>query len=316
MSPHSVLITGANSGLGKLTAMRLAERGLHVVLGCRDAARAQQVATEMRQRMGSVRAEPLEIDLADLASVTRAADRLRGAGSRPPLKAVVANAAVQVVDGVRESADGYELTFATNHLGHYSLLTGLLDALSPGARIVIVSSGTHWGPEKSLGFPAPQWRHPRDLADPSQADRSPAAGRSRYATSKLANLLFAYELNRRLRDSEISVNAFDPGLMPMTGLARDYPASIRAVYRALGPLITTFIPGARTSRASAADLADLVTSDRYAHLTGGYFSGRAVAESSPQSHDRALADQLWSVSRELVDQALDSSYEHSGRNTP
>jgi protochlorophyllide reductase len=301
---HSVLVTGATSGLGKLTAIRLAERGLHVLLGSRNAVAAEQTAAEVRRRTPAARIEPVEVDLADLHSVARAVERLRAVEERPPLKAVVANAAVQVVDGVRESADGYELTFATNHLGHYLLLTSLLDLLSPGARIVIVSSGTHWGPEKSLGFPAPQWRHPRELADPTQADPSPTAGRSRYATSKLASLLFAYELNRRLRGREITVNAFDPGLMPMTGLARGYPASVRAVYRALGPLIAAVVPGARAAGTSANDLADLVASPRYAQLTGGYFAGRNVAESSPLSHDRALAEQLWTVSQELIEEAL------------
>jgi NAD(P)-dependent dehydrogenase (short-subunit alcohol dehydrogenase family) len=110
---------------------------------------------------------------------------------------VVCNAGIQVIDGVGKSEDGFELTFATNHLGHFLLVTSLLDNLTEDARIAVVSSSSHYGPPRSLGFPAPRWSHPRELADPEQ-DESAKAGRVRYSTSKLANLYFTYELSRRL----------------------------------------------------------------------------------------------------------------------
>jgi protochlorophyllide reductase len=94
---------------------------------------------------------------------------------------------VQIVDGFRRTEDGYEETFATNHLGHFLLSTLLLDRFSDPARIVVVSSGTHYGPSRSMGFPGPRWADPRILADP-EPDPSAKAGRIRTSTSKLAHL--------------------------------------------------------------------------------------------------------------------------------
>ncbi len=304
MPDSTVVITGATSGLGLHTARRLAHRGWHVVLGHRDGARGAAAADYVRRRFHDARVEPVHIDLASLSSVSRAVGLLRDPGERPPLRAIVANGAIQVVDGVRASADGYELTFATNHLAHHHLVTSLLDHLAPGARVVVVSSGTHWGPERAFGFPGPQWRDPTELADPRRADPSPVAGRSRYATSKLANLLFARELARRAAGRSVTVNAFDPGLMPTTGLSRDYPPAARAVYRLLAPAIATLVPGARTARRSSRALADLVDAPRFEGVTGAYLAGRKLAESSPLSHSPDEARLLWEGSRTLIDRAL------------
>lgn len=303
MSESAVLVTGATAGLGKHTAIRLAERGWHVVVGYRDRVRADATLAAIRRRVGTAHVEALHLDLADLRAVAGAAAELRRPAGRPPLRAVVGNGGIQVVDGVRSSVDGYELTFATNHLGHHHLVGSLLDVLTQGARIVIVSSGTHWGPEKSFGFPAPEWRHPRELANPALADPSPTAGRSRYSTSKLANLMFTYELARRASDAGITANAYDPGLMPGTALSRDYPAAARAGYRLAAPAIAALLPGARTARRSSAHLADLVTSPRFADTTAAYVVGREIEESSPLSRDLDRSRELWTVSDALVDEA-------------
>src|SRR6185437_1086111 len=142
------------------------------------------------------------------------------------------NAGVQVVDGVRRSADGYELTFATNHLGHFLLVQLVLEHMAEPGRIVFVSSGTHYGLPRSIGFPGPRWQDPEVLADADAAagDPSPRAGRVRYSTSKLANIYCVYELARRLAGRNVTVNAFDPGLMPQTGLDRDYPPRVQRLY--------------------------------------------------------------------------------------
>src|SRR6478736_270684 len=138
-------------------------------------------------------------------------------------RAVVCNAGVQVVSGERRSADGFELTFAVNHLGHFALVCGLLEQLAHPARIVVVSSDTH-DPARRTAMPTPRYTSADELAMASSEPGEPpqTAGRRRYTTSKLCNLLFAYELDRRL-DHGVTVNAFDPGLMPGSGLARDYP---------------------------------------------------------------------------------------------
>ncbi|GAA2777564.1 SDR family NAD(P)-dependent oxidoreductase [Saccharopolyspora taberi] len=293
-----VVITGASSGLGLATAAGLAAAGRDVILACRSVSRGEAAAAEIRSRTPDARLEVLELDLADLASVRAAAEPL--AARRP--QALLCNAGLQVVDGVRRSPDGHELTFATNHLGHYLLVRRLLDHLAQPARIVLVSSGTHLGPRRSMGFPAPRWENPRLLADPdrSSLDDSARSGRIRYSTSKLANIYTTYELNRRLRGRRITVNAFDPGLMPQTGLARDYPAFVRRGYERLAPLLVRAVPGVRSVARSAADLVWLLDDPEPGEVSGLYFVGRRPRKSSAESYDRGRAAELWDVSAELA----------------
>ena len=184
----SVVVTGASSGLGLVASTRLAEAGRHVILACRSASRGAAAEDRIRTEVPGASLEVLMLDVALLSSVREAAAVLRGG---PPLEALVCNAGVQIVDGVRRSPDGHELTFATNHLGHFLLATLLAGDLADGGRIVIVSSGTHYGPPRSIGFPGPRWDDPHRLADPSAQDPSPKAGRVRYSTSKLANIYMA-----------------------------------------------------------------------------------------------------------------------------
>jgi light-dependent protochlorophyllide reductase len=298
----SVVVTGASSGLGLVAATRLAESGHHVVLACRDTARGEAAAREIRRHAPDAGLDVLEMDLASLASVRAAARKLTGTGDRPPLHGLICNAGIQVVSGVMRSGDGYELTFATNHLGHFLLTELLIDHIAAPGRVVVVSSGTHYGPPRSGPFPAPRWQDPRALADPdaSTLDDSPRSGRIRYSTSKLANLYMTYELARRVGDRGITANAFDPGLMPETRLHRDYPAGVQRLYDRIAPLAARVIPGARLMADSGADLAWLATDPAVAEVTGGYFAGRRRRRSSAVSYDQARAAELWKVSAELV----------------
>jgi protochlorophyllide reductase len=151
----------------------------------------------------------------------------------------VCNAGIQVVKGVQRTRDNFELTFGTNHLGHFLLIQLLLDHLAKPARIVLVSSQVHQGPARSMGFPAPRWEHPLALGDPdrSRLGASSKTGRIRYATSKLASIYTAYELARRLDGRPITVNAFDPGPMPETGPDRDWPQWTRGIYHRVAPVL-------------------------------------------------------------------------------
>ncbi|MBF6329911.1 SDR family NAD(P)-dependent oxidoreductase [Nocardia transvalensis] len=294
------VITGASSGLGSATAKELARAGHNTILACRDPARAEAAAQEIRCAASDAQVQTVIVDLASISSVHRAAQIL----AEQPLAGIICNAGLQIVHGVRESADGYELTFATNHLGHFQLVTELAGGLPAGSRILVVSSDVHQGPRKSMGFPAPVWMHPKDLADVGvQRDRaSGRAGRVRYATSKLANVYFAYELAERLRPRGIAVNAFNPGLMPETGLSRDYPAPMRQSYRLLAPMVRRLMPIGRSVAQSAADLAWLATAPELAEVTGRYFTGRTPVASAPASYDRQRGDLLWRTSEELVRQ--------------
>jgi protochlorophyllide reductase len=294
----AVLVTGASAGLGLAVSGVLAAAGRPVVLGCRSAERGEAAASSIRERVPGASVSVLEIDVADLSSVRAAVRALDGR----PLGALVCNAGIQLRGGVRRSRDGHELTFATNHLGHFLLIRSVLAQLVEPARIVLVSSGTHLGPLRSFGFPAPRWEGPRALADPDRSALGGSAkdGRIRYSTSKLANIYTAYELARRLRDRRIAVNAFDPGLMPETGLARDYPPPIRRLYARIAPAMIRTLPGVRSVARSAGDLAWLVNSPDVAGVSGAYFAGRKQRNSSPESYDQTRAAELWNVSEELV----------------
>ncbi|WP_324013087.1 SDR family NAD(P)-dependent oxidoreductase [Microbacterium sp. JZ37] len=281
-----ILVTGGFTGLGRELTRELSSRGESVIAAGRDARRCPPFA----------RVVPLELDLASLGSIASAVERVREV-VEDGLSGIVCNAAVQVVDGVRRSAEGHELTFATNHLGHFALVTRLLESVRDGGTVTIVSSGTHAGPQGAFGFPGPRWRPPALLADPREQDPSPRAGRVRYATSKLANLYFAYELARR--EPRLRVRAFDPGLMPATGLARDYPVLVRGAYRLLAPAIAALVPGVRTPASAARHLARLVC-DAADAQTGAYVVGGRVARSSEESYDRERASELWRFSEAVV----------------
>jgi len=166
--------------------------------------------------------------------------------------ALVLNAGTQVLSADRTTQDGFELTFGVNHLAHFLLTTLLIDAgaLVDGARVVSLGSGTHHSSRRrTLGFPAARWRDPRALAAPHAG-----SGRVAYATSKLAVILSAFELARS--EPSLRSNAFDPGLVPATGLARAYPPVAQRVYDRLAPLIVRVAsrlprrprPRARSSR--------------------------------------------------------------------
>jgi NAD(P)-dependent dehydrogenase (short-subunit alcohol dehydrogenase family) len=175
---------------------------------------------------------------------------------------------------------------------------GLLDHLARPARIVVVSSGTH-DPAKHTGMPSPRYTTAADLARPEGG--TGGEGRRRYTTSKLCNVLFAYELDRRLGRGEqgVTVNAFDPGLMPGSGLARDYPPLQRLAWRYLLPALRV-LPGVRSTRRSGRYLAALACDPRFDGVTGEYFSGRKQIRSSADSYDRGKAFDLWTTSEQLL----------------
>jgi light-dependent protochlorophyllide reductase len=294
----TVLITGGSSGLGQRAAAELAaDRDWHVVITGRDPQRTRAAAA-------AAGAEPQLLDLGALDDVRRFADEL-GRGERPPLRALICNAGIQHVSRPESllSRDGYEETFAVNHLGHFLLVALLLDRLTPPARVVVVSSGTH-DPAQRTGVPSPRYTTAAELAraDPGWAagDSPGVAGRRRYSTSKLCNLLFTYEAERRWGGRGVTFNAFDPGLMPGTGLARDYPARQQLLWRFLMPALTLASAKINTPRQSGRALARLVTDPALEGISGRYWLGAKQGSSSSDSHDAAKAGDLWQTSAELA----------------
>ncbi len=280
---RAVLLTGGTSGLGERTVTRLAADGVAVLATGRDVGAAPAIP--------GVTWAPL--DLADRASVAGLA-----AGGGPPLRALVANAGSQFA-GVRTTAGGWEATFAVNHLGHVDLICALLAAgrLAAGSRIVLVASGTH-DPAVRTGMPDPRLTTvAAAVADVHEPGAT--AGRRRYATSKLANVMTAFVLARRLRPHGIAVTAYDPGLMPGTGLARDGHAAVQALWRTAAHALRV-LPGVTSPAASAATLADLATGPRWADRTGVYVSLDRERAASVQARDEAAQDRLWTESLELL----------------
>jgi NAD(P)-dependent dehydrogenase (short-subunit alcohol dehydrogenase family) len=295
MTTRTVIITGANAGLGLECARNLLARdgSWHLVLAVRnpDLGAAAVADLEAPDRCTVIRC-----DLASLASIREFATAFATAGL-PPLHAIVCNAGLQTVD-TKFTVDDIEMTFGVNHLGHFALVRELLDRLVAPARVVVVASGTH-DPAKFTGMPHPSYTSAQELAHP--AGDAPADGRRRYTTSKLCNVLFAYELDRRLGEGGkgITVTAFDPGLMPASGLSREYSPAQRFAWRFIGPVLR-LLPNVNSTRTSGARLAALAVDPVFDGVTGRYFEGAREIRSSTDSYDPAKALDLWETSEQLV----------------
>ena len=313
----TVVITGGNAGLGFETARELgaSDPGWRVVLGCRGLEKGERAARELNGDLGDERVEAMVLDLASLASVRAFARELRArvsTGEVPPLRALVCNAGIQVVTGTTYTEDGFEETFGVNHLGHFLLVNLLLGDLEAPARIVLVSSGTHDPAQRTGMPPGPRWREPKVLAWPEMYPETPGespgtTGRRRYTSSKLANVLTGYELSRRLeaagfgdREAPVTVNLFDPGLMPGSGLARDYGPPQRLAWKYLFPALRLVVPNVNSTAGSGKVLARLVSEPRFEGVTGKYLVGHEAQRSSDESYDREKAAELWEASARLV----------------
>jgi len=313
LSMNTAIVTGANTGLGFECARALAEtHDWHVVVACRSAEKGREAVKRLQAqtRRSENEIEAMTLDLASLESVRDFA-RDFATERRPPLRALVCNAATQIVTGRTFTKDGFETTFGVNHLGHFLLVNLMLAQMAPPARIVIVSSGTH-DPAQTTGMPPPMYRRARFLARPDEDtkalnDERGTAGRRAYTTSKLCNVLFTYELERRLRAEKvgtngfsITVNAFDPGLMPGTGLARDYGRFARFAWRFVLPALRPFVPNVNSVARSGKSLANMVTEPRLERISGKYFQGTRDVPSSKDSYDPAMAAELWESSATMV----------------
>jgi light-dependent protochlorophyllide reductase len=306
MTDKTVIITGGNHGLGFECASKIAtNRSWHILLACRDLEKGDAAARKLTNESGNPAISCLQLDLGSLSSIRRFVETFKGA-ELPPLHALVCNAGTQVVQGMRYTSDGFEETFGVNHLGHFLLTNLLLPHLAQPARIVIVSSGTH-DPEKLEGrFGSPNYLGAESLAYPQKANVQ-LSGMQRYTTSKLCNMFFAYELVRRLEAEglhSLTVNAYDPGAVPGTGLIREYnplvKVSLRAlrVFRLLGLRIYT-------PATSGAAMAQLVLDPALEDVTGKYFRGKDEATSSKESYDLGKAAELWEASVTLVKLSLE-----------
>ena len=297
-SGRTALVTGANSGLGLQTATALAGAGATVLLGCRDLGRAETAAEQIRAKAPGATLEVVELDLGDLDSVKRAAEEVsaRDAG----LDLLVNNAGVMAPPR-RETAQGFELQFGTNHLGHFALTGRLLDTLlaAPEPRVVTVSSVAHRAGK--MDFDDLNWKR--------SYSRWPAYGRS-----KLANLLFTAELARRaaIADSDLIAAAAHPGYAS-TNLQTSGPG--------MGPLgliakpvmtVANLFLGQSDAKGALPSLYAATAPD----VAGGeYFGPDGIGEQrghptrvgrNSRASNEEDAMRLWTVSEELTDVTYDA----------
>jgi NAD(P)-dependent dehydrogenase (short-subunit alcohol dehydrogenase family) len=286
-SGRTAIITGANTGLGFWTATALAEKGAHVVLAVRNLDKGKDAAAQITAKYPDAVVALQKLDLTSLAAIRESAEELKAAHQRIDL--LINNAGVMWTEK-DTTKDGFELQFGTNHLGHFAFTGLLLDRLLPvdGSRVVTVASVGH-----RLGgrihFDDLQWdrRYNRHLA---------------YAQSKLANLMFTYELQRRLKlkgDPTVALAAHPGG--SDTELTRNVPSWASPVVKAVWPLFS-----------QGADMGALPTLRAATDPTaqGGQYYGPdglgeqrgypKVVGSSKQSHDQDAQRRLWTISEELT----------------
>jgi NAD(P)-dependent dehydrogenase (short-subunit alcohol dehydrogenase family) len=237
--------------------------------------------------------EPVLLDLGDLAGVRSAVDRL------PHVDAVVCNAGLQVLHGPATTRDGFDETFQVNHLAHVLLVDALLARSAPPGVVVFLGSATH-DPAVRTGTPDPvEDADLARLARPGHGDEAPrTAGLRRYATSKLLAAATAGALARERPD--VHVTCFDPGLMPGTGLARQHPAAVRALWSSVLKGLRV-LPFASSPTTSGRALAALVCQDPPVVPSGSYVDHRLrVTPASKRARDTAYSDGVLRQSRQLL----------------
>jgi NAD(P)-dependent dehydrogenase (short-subunit alcohol dehydrogenase family) len=272
------LMTGGTEGIGKAAAHALAKRGATLVLIGRDPEKTTRVVAELKAASGNERIETIIADLSRLADVRAAAERFRAGHDRLD---VLVNNAGAMFDQALRSADGYELTFALNHLAYFQLTAALLDLLkkTPGARVVSTASNAHR-------------RGQIDLDDIAAGNKS-RLGFLRYSDSKLANILFTRELARRLAGTGVVATCFHPGF-----IASAFGHNTHGVTRAITMLLQKL--RALTPEQGADTLVWLATSpDPAARESGGYFVERKRVSGTARAQDDAMAARLWELSERL-----------------
>lgn len=276
LSGKTVLITGVNSGLGEESARVLALRGARILGLARTTAKADEACAALSGSGGS--ALPFACELSDVSSVQSCVAALKQ--SAGPIDVLLCNAGVMALPK-RELVHGQERQFFTNHIGHFMLVTGLLNQLSDTARVVMLSSRAHTG-APAAGI---------QLDDLSmQHNYTPYAA---YGQSKLANLLFARALAKRFTGTARTANAVHPGVI-FTKL----PRHMGGLVGALGPVAAAI--AMKNVQQGAATQCYVATHPSLAAVSGEYFSDCNLAQSSRHGRDAELAESLWVASEQIV----------------
>lgn len=291
MNEKMVIVTGGNRGIGFATVRALAQRGARVIMAVRDVGKGEASAAVIRAEVKDAAIEVMALDLADLASVRRFAEAYIAKGY--PLHALINNAGIiGAGKQIHFTKDGFESEFGINHIGHFLLAMLLLPVLKKSAqehapaRVIAVSSIRHMSGKGGVGakfdfdnLKGEKFYEPRLF----------------YNNTKLANVWFAYELQRRLAGSGVISMAACPGFVPETfGMTKG---------KWWGKIYTKalmLIPAARTADVSGEELADLALSPAFANGGGQFFADGKAMRSSDDSYDEAKAGRLWELSEQWV----------------
>lgn len=274
---RTVIVTGGNVGIGKMTALDMAKRGARVILACRNKETAEAAAYDIRRLSGNNEVLFMKLDLASIASIRSFCKTFLD--SEPRLDILINNAGLS---GKGKTEDGFNMIFGVNHLGHFLLTHLLLDRLKQctPSRIVVLASNAHkWGRInfKNLNPAGETWL---------EVLRA-------YPDSKLANVLFARELANRLQGTEVTCYSVHPGVV-LTNLGRSLPSWLQmALFPFLWLLLRTPKDGAQTSIYCAVE-------EGIEQYSGRYFSNCWVEQVPAHARDDAVAKKLWEVSEDLL----------------
>jgi len=285
MKDKVILITGATNGIGKVAASELAKQGATVVIVGRSAEKTMATVKDIQEATGhQQQVDYLLADLSSMAEVRRLAEKFKKKYDR--LDVLINNAGATFTSR-EETVDSYEKTFATNHLAYFLLTTLLLDVLKASApsRIVSVASNAHMFGK--INF--------EDLQNRSYGFQ----GFGAYSNSKLANIMFTYELDRRLKGTGVTANVLHPGFVA-TAFGQNNPGLFSSGIKLLQSAF------ALTPQQGADTIVYLASSSAVEGVTGKYWEKRKAISSSKSSYDEAAAKRLWEVSEELTNAVTES----------
>jgi retinol dehydrogenase 14 len=279
MKSRTCLITGATSGIGRAAAFSLARKGADLILLGRNQEKGEAVARQIGSTCKGTTVSFYTVDLSLLGQVRNVSETIRS--NHPRVDVLINNAGARF-DKFQLTSEGNELTFATNHLGHFLLTASLWETMRDKAdsRIINVSSGAHEG-AKDFSI--------EDLTVPALYN-----GKKAYAYAKLSNLLFTYDLSERLKPFNITVNAMHPG-----GVATNFSRNNGLFAWLKHVAYYIFKRNLLTPEQGAQTIIHLACSSAVNGKSGGYFYNMAECKSSVLSHDRTCMEKLWSVSCEL-----------------
>ncbi len=283
MQGKKILITGATSGIGKATAKSLAGMGAELILVGRDQEKLQKLQHKMKTKSKNSNIDIFVADLASQKSIANLAIQIKEHYEKLD---VLLNNAGAIFQHKEITPDGFEQTFALNHLAYFKLTISLLGLLkkAPSARIISVSSDAHKSAKIDL--------------DDAMFEKNKYSAIKAYCNSKLANVLFTYELARRLEGTNITANALHPGVVS-SNFGKNASGAMRLMVGVMQPFMISPKKGAETP-------IFLASSPEVDGVTGCYFKKKEPCPTSPASYDQVMARELWALSEKLTDVYFES----------